>query len=88
MSRLPKPGTRISNTAEIQGISSHGIWLYVRGKEYLLPYTSYPWFQQARVADVCRIKLLHDTHLYWPALDIDLELESLEDPEHYPLVYR
>jgi hypothetical protein len=25
-------------------------------------------------------------HLYWPALDVDLTLESIRHPERYPLV--
>jgi hypothetical protein len=27
-------------------------------------------------------------HLYWPDLDIDLAVESIEHPERYPLVSR
>ena len=30
-------------------------------------------------------KLLHDHHLHWPELDVDLEIEVLEHPEQYPL---
>ncbi|WP_420886735.1 DUF2442 domain-containing protein [Candidatus Kuenenia stuttgartensis] len=29
-----------------------------------------------------------DSHLHWPDLDIDLEIDSLENPEKYPLVYK
>lgn len=30
--------------------------------------------------------LHHEMHLYWPAFDVDLELEFLEDPERFPLI--
>ena len=74
--------------AEVTGVNTHGLWLFVKGAEYLLPHEDYPWFREARVADILNVQLLHGSHLYWPALDVDLHLESLGDPEAYPLTYR
>jgi hypothetical protein len=34
------------------------------------------------------VQLLHKNHLYWPDLDVDLDIDSLEHPEDYPLVFR
>ncbi len=82
-----RPGTDTS-AAEVLNISAHGIWILVRGREYFLDYDSFPWFKEARVADILQIELLQDSHLHWPASDVDLELECLEDPEKYPLIYR
>jgi len=62
--------------------------IVVRGEEYFLPFKSFPWFKNAQVASVLKVKLLHRRHLYWPDLDIDLELESIRHPEKYPLKYR
>ncbi|MBU1422042.1 MAG: DUF2442 domain-containing protein [Bacteroidetes bacterium] len=31
------------------------------------------------------VQLLHGYHLYWPELDIDLEIDNLENPEKYTL---
>lgn len=31
------------------------------------------------------VKLLHRHHLYWPDLDVDLELEFLRHPVKYPV---
>jgi len=31
--------------------------------------------------------LLHGYHLYWPELDVDLEIDNLENPEKYPLKF-
>ena len=72
---------------EVQDISKHGIWLYVKEREYFLPYSEYTWFKDAKVSEVYNVELLHDTHLYWPDLDVDLELEALQHPEKYPLKY-
>ncbi len=73
---------------EVLNISPHGIWLYVKGKEYFLSYQDYPWFKESKVTDICEVELLHDSHLHWPQLDIDLEIESLDNPEKYPLKYQ
>ena len=72
---------------EILNISIHGLWIYVKGKEYFLPYKEYPWFKDARLSEIHNVQLLHDVHLYWPKLDIDLSVDSLEHPEKHPLTY-
>jgi hypothetical protein len=81
------PGSSTS-TAEVLNISGHGIWVFVGGQEYFLPFDEYPWFKEARISQIQNVKLLRGHHLHWPDLDVDLELESLEEPERYPLVYR
>jgi len=73
---------------EVLNISPHGIWLYVKGKEYFLSYQDDPWFKESKVTDIYEVELLHDTHLHWPQLDIDLEIESLDNPGKYPLKYK
>lgn len=72
---------------EIQGISKFGVWLFVNGVEYFLPYEEYPWFKDAKVSAVMNVKLVNDGHLEWPDLDVDIEIESLLNPEKYPLKY-
>jgi len=82
-----KPGVNTSK-AEVTHISPHGLWVLVGEREYLLPYSDYPWFSEAKLSDVLKVELIHSRHLRWPALDVDVEVESLEYPERYPLVYR
>jgi hypothetical protein len=81
-----KRGKNISEV-EVQGISKFGVWLYVLGNEYFLPYEEYPWFKDARISEVMNVRLINANHLEWPKLDVDLELESLEKPEKYPLKF-
>ena len=71
---------------EIGNISSHGVWVLVRDEEYFLSYRDFPWFEQARVSDINNVELVHRNHLYWPSLDVDLHLDSLKNPHHFPLV--
>lgn len=35
-----------------------------------------------------KVELHHEHHLRWESLDIDLELESLADPDKYPSVFK
>ena len=84
--KLLRHGRNISKV-EIQGISNHGIWIYVDGEEYFLSYSSYPWFLNATVEQVYNVEFLFGCHLRWPDLDVDLELDALKHPEKYPLTY-
>lgn len=82
-----KLGERTSQI-EVTNISAHGIWLWVQDREYFLPHEDFPWFEKARVRDVLDVQLLHGHHLFWPKLDVDLELDSLTKLAEYPLIYR
>ncbi len=73
---------------EVVNISRHGFWLFVRGVEYFLAFEDFPWFKNATIPSILNIQLLRPHHLYWPDLDVDLELESLQNPEKYPLIYK
>jgi hypothetical protein len=77
-----------NTSVEVSHISPHGLWLLIGEREYLLPFTEYPWFADAKVSDIHDVKLLHGQHLHWPSLDIDLDLAALNDPVGYPLVYK
>jgi len=80
-------GKNIS-AAEVTHISINGIWIWVKGKEYFLPFDEYPWFRDAPINKIQNVEFLHGGHLCWRDLDIDLELESLDHPGKYPLVYK
>lgn len=85
-----EPGRSISKTTlevEIINVTNNGVWLLVRDKEYFLSYKDYPWFSDAKVSDIYNVKLEGINRLNWESLDVDLELDCLEHPEAYPLVY-
>ena len=85
--RLAERGTNTSSV-EVSNISPHGVWLYVKGKEYFLPYKDFPWFKNVRLSEIQNVQLIHGHNLRWEGLDIDLALESLDRPDRYPLKYR
>ena len=80
------PGTSISQI-EVTNIDRFGFWVLVEDKEYFLPYKDFPWFQNATVGQILDVQLLHGNHLHWPTLDVDLCLDSLAQPEAFPLIY-
>ena len=77
-----------TSSVEVANIDGHGLWLFVKGAEHFLPYSEYPWFRDAKLADILNVQLLHEDHLYWPDLDVDLSIGSIGKPEAYPLVYQ
>ena len=80
-------GTRISK-AEVQGVLKSGLWMLIQGREYFLPFARHSWLKTASLSALQHVKILHGRHLYWPDLDVDIDVESLKRPERYPLVYR
>jgi hypothetical protein len=77
-----------ATSAEVSHISPFGIWVLVAGREYFLGYEQFPWFRDATVAQLHGVELLHGRHLRWPALDVDLDLARMANPERFPLVSR
>ena len=78
-------GTDTSDV-EVTNISKHGLWVLLKEEELFLPYTEFPWFKHAQVSAILNVELTGPNHLYWPDLDVDLTLESIRNPEKYPLV--
>jgi hypothetical protein len=72
--------------AEILNISPHGFWLMLGEKEYFLDFDVFPWFRRATLEQLFRVEVTHGDHLYWPELDVDLDLDRIQQPESYPLV--
>ena len=85
--RYETPGSGTS-TVEVTNVSQHGLWLLIHEKEVFLPFEQFPWFQDAPIGKVVHVELPTEQHLYWPELDVDLEVESVLHPERYPLVSR
>ena len=73
---------------EVANISPFGVWVLVSGHEYFLEHKKFPWFKGAAVEDVLNVESPRVGHLRWPALDVDLHIESMASPEQFPLVAR
>ena len=78
-----KHGESIS--VSVENITPFGVWIFIKRKEYFLDYKNYPYFKDQTLKSIQNVRLLHGFHLYWPDLDVDLEIDNLENPEKYPL---
>ena len=83
-----KPGKRGRRTSavEVTNVSRRGFWLLLGSKETFVAFKEFPWFRDASIAAITTVERPSANHLYWPELDIDLAVDSLEHPERYPLV--
>jgi len=78
-------GIRTSEV-EVTNVSSHGFWLLFGDRERFLSFETFPWFRDATIAQRVRVQLLSAGHLYWPDLDVDSAVESIDHPERFPPV--
>ena len=69
---------------EVTNISSHGIWLLTREKELFISCEESPWFKDEPVGKIFNVEEPTPGHFYWPDLDVDLGIESIEHPERFP----
>jgi len=87
-----KAGTSIlltkADKPEVTNISQFGIWLVASGSEFFISYRDYPVFEGAPLISLANVKADFEGNLHWPALDADIELDSLKNPNQYPLQCR
>ena len=77
-----------TSTVEVSNVSVHGFWLLLDQEELFIPFKEFPWFRKATIDDLTAVSLASPGHLHWPALDIDLAVESVRTPQAFPLVSR
>ena len=74
-----RPGTAASGV-EVTNVSPNGFWLLIGERELFLALEHVPWFADGTIRQLTRVTRLSPHHLYWPDLDVDLAVESLEHP--------
>lgn len=95
------PDTSITpNPTEVTNISPHGFRLLTgpsvtaadagSGRiELFLSFEDFPWFADATIAAISNVRRTPNSdHFYWPSLDADLDLDTIQHPEQYPLIFR
>lgn len=81
-------GKIISGTTAVENITRAGFWMFIEGEELFLSFKDFPMFLDATVEAIMQVEFHFPDHLYWPALDCDLELDSIRHLDRYPLVDR
>ncbi len=74
-----------TSETEVTHVSSHGVWLLADGRELFLSYVDFPWFKDAPIGKIMNVERAAPGHFHWPDLDIDVNIESIEHPDKYPL---
>ena len=77
-----------STLASVLMINAQGIMLSVLGRDYFLSYNRIPWMQDAPIRSVLNVQMSGPDAIEWPNLNVDLEIESLQHPERFPLVIK
>ncbi len=77
-----------TSVSEVTNIAQHGFWVLVDEREYFIPFSDYPVFRQATIAQIYAVQRISNDQLHWPELDADVELGALDRPHAYPLTYR
>lgn len=78
-------GKNISDV-EVTNVSKHGFWIFIGNEELYLPFDKFPWFREAPIGKVTNVERPQPHHLYWPDLDVDLHIDSIRNPERFPLM--
>jgi hypothetical protein len=71
---------------EVTNVSKHGFWLLLCDEEFFVSFKEFPWFADSPISILTHVELPQPHHLYWPELDIDLNVESIRNPAAFPLV--
>ena len=70
---------------EVTAILPGGIRLLAGDRILFLSFDEFPWFSDAPVSAVLKVERPTEHHLYWPLLDVDLHVDSIDHPERFPL---
>jgi hypothetical protein len=82
---MSSPHGVATSGVEVTNISPHGFWLLVDDRELFVSFAEFPWFADASVARISHVERPSADHLYWPDLDVDLSVRSINYPEEFPL---
>lgn len=77
---------RGTSAVEVSNFSANGLWLLLDERELFLWFEQFPWFRKAPIDALLNVRRPHRHHLWWPELDADLAVGSIEHPGRYPLV--
>ena len=73
---------------QVTNVSRHGFRISIGEREVYASFSDFPWFERASMRELTTVELPSPYHLYWPELDIDVHVDSLDHPDRYPLVSR
>lgn len=79
---------KTTSDVEVTNVSAHGFWILVAERELFVSFEHFPFFRDATIGHILNVEHPGVDHLYWPDLDADLSIASIESPTSFPLVSR
>lgn len=73
---------------EVTNISRNRFWLLANDREYFISYSTYPEFLNMTLNQIFNVKSIDLKQFHWEEQDIDIDIESLEKPETFPLIFK
>jgi hypothetical protein len=80
-----RPLGTTSSDIEVTNISSHGVWILAGTKELFMSYEDFPWFRDEPIGKILHVEEPSPGHFYWPELDVDVGIDTIEHPDRFPL---
>jgi hypothetical protein len=70
---------------EVRDVSNHGLWLLAGDRELSMSYDDFPWFKDVPIGKILNVEEPAAGHFHWPDLDVNLDVETIEHPDRFPL---
>ncbi len=86
MQTISEQNGTTTSSVRVLTITNKGILLSLSKGDFFLSYDNYPWFYNAKVEDVFDVKMDGNDAIRWDKLDVDLEIDSILEPQKYPLI--
>lgn len=77
---------KLTSAVEVAHVPKHGFWLLLDERERFVGFERFPWFRDVSIGQLRNVELPHPHRLYWPDLDVDVAVESIDHAERFPLV--
>ena len=77
-----------TKTVEIQNISPFGFWIFDGETEFFVSFKEYSQFLSCSINQIYNFTIDLCGNFHWEDLDIDIEKDSLVNPENFPFVYK
>ncbi len=75
-------------TNNVTSVNALGLYLLVQDREYFVPFADYPAFKSATLDQIFDFQQIAPGQFHWRALDVDIEVDALGNPNRFPLMYR
>jgi hypothetical protein len=50
-----------------------------------MSYEDFPWFRDEPIGKILHVEEPSPGHFYWPELDVDVGIDTIEHPDRFPL---